>query len=135
MIATGFEVRHYQPGDIIAHIVPQYANLKMEPENCWVVEDEEGAVVGAILATVGNEVACLIRIAGLPHAPQGWVLCCLRLLTRDLRERGIKVMVACFDVSRVEELKLARLLQKAGGELVPLTGFVGAIAVERAGRW
>jgi hypothetical protein len=135
MITAAMRARHYEKGDIIAHIVPEYAHLKLEPDNCWVVEDEEGVVVGAVLVTVGNEIACVIRVAGLPEAPLSWVLCGLRMMVRDLHERGVKVLVACFNVTRVEELKLARLMQKAGGELAPLSGFVAAVAVEQVRRW
>jgi len=134
LVQEGVQIRSYEKGDIIAHLLPEYANLQLDPSLCWVA-DVDGAVMGTLVATYGSQTACLIRIASVPGAPHGWLLALLRRAISDLKSRGCVVLMACLTAARPEELKLARLLQRAGGQLASISGFVGAITTEQAGRW
>jgi hypothetical protein len=127
-------IRAYETGDIVAHLLPEYAQLHLDPALTWVV-DVDGAVVGVLVAAYGSQTACLLRVAAVPSAPYGWLLALLRRAIVDLRERGCVVLVACLSAARPEELKLARLLQRAGGQLASISGYVGAVTIDQAGKW
>lgn len=136
MIATDqLTIRHYIPGDIMRHLAPEYMHMELDPDLCWVAEGPTGEIVGLVLATGGHQTAVLLRVAALPGTPGAWLLAMLRHVVRDLIAMDYKLIVACLSAARAEELKLARIFERAGGKLAAISGFVGAVPVATLGRW
>lgn len=136
MIATDqLVIRHYQPGDIMHHLAPEYMHMELTPELCWVAEGSSGEIVGVVLVSAGHQTAVLLRVASLPGTPGAWLLAMLRHVFKELVERDYKLVIACMSAARVEELKMARIFERAGGKLTPISGFVGAVLTRQAGRW
>jgi hypothetical protein len=123
-------VRHYQRGDFVRHLLEEYATLELDPRLTWVVE-KDGMIVAVLLAAYGSQMAVLIRLAASSDAPHTWLLSLLRYAACDLEEMGTKAVMVALSVDRLYELKMARIIQRAGGSLQPMAGFITAFSIEQ----
>jgi len=89
---------------------------------CWVIESS-GEIVAAILGMNGHGMFFILRMVAASHPPHGWAMVLLRKVFSDLRDRGITVYTTFLmpDISPAEA-KLARIVVRAGGMLVPTSG-------------
>lgn len=89
----------------------------VDPQWCWVVDVMGVGKVAALLVAPAHGLAIFIRLCVLPEAPR-WVLGRLfRKVLDDLSERGYHGYAALLDPSRSEELKLLRIVARAGGSV------------------
>jgi hypothetical protein len=133
-VESTLRVRHYHPSDFVRHLLPEFVSLELDPKLTWVVE-EDGMIKAALLAAYGSQTACFLRLAATSDAPHNWMVSLLRAVIRDLEEMNAKVIMVCLSAERWQELKLLRLIQRAGGIMNPLAGYIVAIPVEQARRW
>jgi hypothetical protein len=132
-VENAVQVRHYQRGDFVRHLLPEMEALELDPRLTWVVE-KDGMIVAALVALYGSQMAVLVRLIASSDAPPTWLLALLRYATRDLEEMGAKCIIASLSVDQLAGMKLARMFQLAGGTLQPISGFIGAVAIENTWR-
>jgi hypothetical protein len=132
-VESAIKVRHYQRGDFVRHLLPEYGMLDLDPKLTWVVE-KDGMIVAVLITVYGSQMAVVIRLAATTDASPTSVLALLHYATRDMDEMGAKVLMAPLSVDRLPELKLAHIIQHAGGALEPLAGFIGILAIEKTRR-
>ena len=131
MIATSTVIaRRYEIVDDLTHLMPEYANYKLDSNMTWVAEID-GEIVGAILAAGGNQTAVILRMVAVDNAPTSWALATLRYMATDLYDQGYLVITACLSAARPAELKLARMMQRGGGMLGAISGYIAVASLAK----
>jgi hypothetical protein len=90
--------------------------LTIDPRWVWLAKDEEGDVVGFLMACDCHGLAIVWRVKMLPGAPPWTLGRLLRSFIRDLRRRGILGYATFLDMTRAEEQALMRIMYRAGAK-------------------
>lgn len=95
----------------------------------WVVLHED-RIVAQILTAPAHGLLLLLRMMSLPSAPEGWAVLALRRVLADAKARGLIAYLVLLEDARPQEVKLMRIVQKAGGILRPVCGVMGVGSTE-----
>lgn len=88
----------------------------------WVAE-EQGKIVASLFAAPAHGTAILLRLNSKAANP----VTVRRLLgeaLQSMKERGYPMFISFLDATQVKELKLARMVQRYGGQLIAFSGFI-----------
>lgn len=97
-----------------------YPSLDMD----WVwVAEENGKVVASLFAAPAHGTAILLRLNSKAKNPMT-VRALLNQVLWSLKERGYPMFISFLDATQVKELKLAKLVQHYGGQLIAFSGFI-----------
>ena len=98
--------------------------LKLDYNWQWVVE-HEGEIVAQVLCSPCHGLIHILRISSMPEAPHGWAVVALRRVLSDAKARGMIGFMTLLADKQPAEVKLMKIIQRQGGQLVP---FYGALA-------
>lgn len=94
----------------------------MDQDWVWVAEEDE-KVVASLFAAPAHGTAILLRLNSKAASP----ITIRRLLKealQSMKDRGYPMFISFLDATQVKELKLARLVQRYGGQLIAFSGFI-----------
>lgn len=95
--------------------------LNLDPDWIWESRDENGEVVGILIAAPCHGLVFIWRIKMLKTAPAAALLSLFRRFIKDIRARGCLGYMATLDLCRPEEQQLARVAIRARGMFEPKT--------------
>jgi hypothetical protein len=95
--------------------------FRIDPEWQWVVV-QDGRVVAHLLAANAHGLLFILRLTAFPEAPRGWLVRMLRQVLRDAKTQGCLGYVTFLSDQSPREVKLMRVVEKAGGMLMPQSG-------------
>lgn len=98
----------------------------LDPDWIWVLESDYG-ICAACIAASTHGALFLLRIAATDEAPPMWPRLLLKAVIEDAKERGVKGLWTILDMTRKEERRLARILERAGGILESKAMYLGAM--------
>jgi hypothetical protein len=122
--ARTIEVRQPYVGEIPSALIEGFEWLKVDPEWQWVLVID-GKVMAQCLCAPIHGVLTIIRLKALPKLPPGSLLHFLRQIFRDADSRGMLGYVIFLSDQTAVERKLMRIVQRAGGTFIPVTGVWG----------
>lgn len=97
------------------------SGLPPDPLYTWVaIRDAE--IVGVLISGEMQSMLLLIRIAAVPTAPPLTSMLLLRRAFSDARRRGLLGYLTFLSDSAAAESKLMRIVQRASGSLMPVSG-------------
>lgn len=89
----------------------------------WVAE-EGGKIVASLFAAPAHGTVILLRL----NSKATNLTTVRRLLgeaLQSMKERGYPMFISFLDATQVKELKLAKMIQRYGGQLIAFSGFIG----------
>jgi hypothetical protein len=89
----------------------------------WVIE-ENGRIVASLFAAPAHGTVILLRLNSKAASPYA-IRRLLGEALQSMKARGYPMFISFLDATQVKELKLARLIQHYGGQLIPFSGFIG----------
>lgn len=95
---------------------------KLDPRWAWGAY-VAGECVAVLLAADVHGVVFFLKLNALENVEGAVIVKLLREATKQLRERGYSSFITFLDASKAKELKLARIVQRFGGFLLPISGF------------
>lgn len=90
----------------------------------WVAESRFGKEAVLIAGDL-HGIALLWRLEANSQAPHNAVLQLLRQAIAQIKARGYSSFVCFLSGTEAKELKLARIIQRIGGQLIPVSGYWG----------
>lgn len=122
------QIRLLRPTDIIPYESLRHdaspfwpEELPPDPLHTWVaIRDAE--IVGVLISGEMQSMLLLIRIAAVPTAPPLTSMLLLRRAFSDARRRGLLGYLTFLSDSAAAESKLMRIVQRASGSLMPVSG-------------
>lgn len=110
------ELRHLETG------MEAYPNV--DPDWVWVVEGEDGKIAASLFAAPAHGTAILLRLNARDGANPYLVRRLLRAVLQSLKDRGYSMFFSFLDATKVDELKLARIAQRYGCQIVSFSGYI-----------
>jgi hypothetical protein len=109
--------------------------LQLDEEWVWLVRDEDGEIVGILIAAPCHGLVFIWRIKMLENAPYWALGNLLRRFIRDLRKRGCLGYITFLDVcNKSAEAALARIAFRAGALFTTATTVVvGSVNAKHVG--
>jgi hypothetical protein len=103
----------------------------LDPYWCWIVE-HEGRAIALIVCSFAHGMLVFWRILSVPEAPsvfRTWFLDSLPQLLSNARQRGCVGYLTMLEDRHPACVKLARIVAKTGGVLIPFVGTLGAALI------
>lgn len=97
-----------------------YPNLDYD----WIwVAEERGRIVASLFAAPAHGIALLLRLNSKAENPMT-TRTLLHQALRDIKGKGYSMFFSFLDATKVNELKLARVAQRYGCQLIPFSGYI-----------
>lgn len=107
--------------------------LTLDPNWVWLAE-EEGRVVGVLIASNCHGLVFIWRVKMLPDASYWALGKFFRKFIRDIKERGCLGYLTFLNMHRPEEAALARIAYRAGANFTTATSVVyGSVIAKHVG--
>jgi hypothetical protein len=120
-VDSEISVRHPYRGEVPQELMRGFEAFSIDLEWQWVVV-ADGQVKAQILCTNAHGLLFILRLTALKDAPHAWLFRLLREVFREAKAQGCLGYVTFVCDQNPPEIKLMRLVQKAGGMLMPQSG-------------
>jgi len=126
------QVRNYRLGEFLPAPLLDTGTPYIDPKWCWVVTPKETDLPFAIIVgSFAHGWFCLWRVLVVRPLPKlvspHWFLEAMPKVLENARERGCVAMMTLFDDQRPQEVKLARIVLRMGGKLLPCRGSLAVV--------
>lgn len=126
-------IRHYIAGEFLPQPLLDTGVPKIDPAWAWVVTPDDSELPFAlILGSYAHGWLMLWRLLSVQPLPRGvaryWFLEAMPRLLENAKQQGCVGMLSLLSDTKSCEVKLARLILRIGGQLIPFRGSV-AVAV------
>jgi hypothetical protein len=118
-------IRNLLPDDIIPFssltrggVPVGFESFPLDCDWTWIAI-HNSSIVGLLIAGQCQSLFFLLRIAATPDAPSATPLLLLRQAFRDAKRRGSIGFLTFLSDSAAAESQLMRIVQRAGGDLIP----------------
>lgn len=116
------EVRlRYRNEEIPAELMVGIEPFHIVEDWQWVILHED-RIVAQILTAPAHGLLLFLRMMSLPEVPPLWLVLALRRIMADAKARGLFGYLTLLQDSKPKEVKMMRLVQRAGGMLLPFSG-------------
>lgn len=123
------DVRHPYVNEVPPELLVGFEAFKIDPEWQWVLV-VDGKIMAQLLGANTHGVLTIMRLSGLPDAPQGWALMLCRRALKDSAAQGLIGFMTFLSDNRKAERRLMRIVHRMGGYLIPVSGVWAAGRLE-----
>lgn len=126
---ANIEVRHPYVNEVPADLLRGFEMFRIDPEWQWVLA-VNGHVKAQMLCANTHGVLLIFRLTAFPDAPHGWMPRFLRHVLAEARAAGCIGFLTFLSDKNPIEVKLMRIVQRAGGLVLPQSGALAAGSTE-----
>jgi len=123
------DVRHPYVNEVPPELMTGFESLPIDPEWQWVLT-VDGRIRAQMLCASAHGMLLILRVKAMPDAPAAWLVCFMRRVLADARALGMIGYVSFLSDRNPQEVKLMRIVQRAGGLLLPQSGAMVAGSLE-----
>jgi hypothetical protein len=114
-------IRHPYVNEVPADLMRGFEAYRIDPEWQWVLI-VDGYVKAQMLCANVHSVLYILRLIAFPDAPHGWLAAMLRHVMAEARQAGCIGFISFLSDKNPAEVKLMRIVQRAGGFVLATTG-------------
>ena len=102
----------------------------LDPDWVWLACTDDDQPFAIVVASFCHGWIVLWRVIALESAQPNWFLAALPEVFDNAKKRGCLGILTMLEDRNEAEVKMARLIQKSGGTLIPFTGTIGAAILQ-----
>lgn len=122
------EVRNIFAGEELPEGLKDTGTPYLDPEWAWVV-CKNGETLAVIVTSFAHGWLVLWRVIALPSAPPNWFLEAMHKVFENAKKRGCLGILTMLSDEQEAEVKMARMISRMGGALVPFRGSVAVASI------